>query len=53
MDWMGEERENSRMTLKVLVCITGWMVVPLTKMGKTGGIGTGLREGIKDSVSAM
>lgn len=30
----------------------GWMVVPVTKMGKTG-IGTGLREEIKSSVLVM
>lgn len=38
MDWMWEvrEREKSRMIPKFLVCVTGWMVVSLTEMGKTG-----------------
>lgn len=38
MDWMWEvrEREKSRMIPRFLVCVTGWMVVSLTEMGKTG-----------------
>lgn len=54
MDWMWEvrAREKSKMTRKFLVCVTGWMVAPLTEMDKTG-IGTGLRGDIRSSVLAM
>lgn len=43
-----KEREKSKMTCKFLVCVTGWMVVPLTEMGKTG-TGTGRSGDIRSS----
>lgn len=40
------------MTPKFLVCVTGQMVVPLTKIGQSP-IGTGLREENENNVLAM